>query len=85
MGKRTQDDDHWLVRPRTIRLLWIVSIVVLALLVLADAVVVHHPYFGVDGWFGFHAAYGFIACVALVVVSKAIGFILKRPDDYYDG
>ena len=30
-------DDHWLVRPKTIRLLWIVFIAVLALTVLAGA------------------------------------------------
>jgi hypothetical protein len=83
MQERNKNHDHWLVRPQTIRLLWIVSTTLLVLLVLLDLAVAHHPHFGLDGWFGFHAAYGFIACVVLVLLSKALGLILKRPDDYY--
>lgn len=79
----TDRDDHWLARPSTIKLLWRVSIVVLALLVAADLVIVHHPYFGIDGLFGFGAWYGFISCVVLVVAAKGLGFLLKKPDDYY--
>ena len=71
--------------PKTIRLLWIVSLIVLALLVVADAFVEHHPHFGVDDSFGFHAWYGFAVCAAMVVVSKfVVGFFLKRRDTYYD-
>jgi hypothetical protein len=78
------DSDHWLVRPDTIRKLWFGSSIVLALTVLADLVVEHHPYFGIDGTFGFGAWFGFVSCVVLVVGSKALGAILKQPDDYYD-
>ncbi|MBA3550237.1 MAG: hypothetical protein H0T76_27495 [Nannocystis sp.] len=71
--------------PRTIRLLWIVSLVVLALLVAADGLVEHHPHFGIDGSFGFHAWYGFAVCAAMVLVSKfVVGLLLKRRDTYYD-
>ena len=77
-------DDHWLVRPQTIRLLWGVFIAILAATVLADLFVEHHPYFGIDGTFGFAAWYGFLSCVVLVIGSKALGAILKRPDDYYE-
>jgi len=49
-----------------------------------DLVVSHHPYFAVDGSFGFGAWYGFAACVALVLVAKALGVVLKRPDTFYD-
>ncbi len=78
------DTDHWLVRPGTIRLLWIGSVLVLAGLVLLDLVVRHHPHFRLDGVFGFGAWYGFGACVALVLFAKILGAILKRPDAYYD-
>jgi len=81
---RVPDDDHWLVRPATIRKLWIISIVVLALTVLADFIAHHHAYFGIDGTFGFGAWFGFISCVVLVVGSKVLGAFLKRPDTYYD-
>ena len=77
-------EDHWLVRPRAIRRLWAFFIVVLALTVLADLAIEHHPYFGVDGTIGFGAWFGFASCVALVLVAKAVGAVLKRPDSYYD-
>ena len=77
-------DDHWLVRPKTIRMLWWGGCTILALTVLADRFVDHHPHFTVDGTFGFAAWFGFVACVVLVVGSKALGAVLKRPDTYYD-
>ncbi|WP_436639940.1 hypothetical protein [Microbaculum sp. FT89] len=79
-----KEKQPWLVRPETIRLLWIVFIAILAITVLADFFVVYHSYFGVDGTFGFGAWYGFVSCVVLVVFSKALGAVLKRRDDYYD-
>lgn len=78
------DSDHWLARPQTIRLIWIGSIAVLAVLVLLDLVVKKHPHFSVESTFGFGAWYGFLACVVLVFGSKALGKLLKRPDTYYD-
>ncbi len=48
-------DKHWLVRRRTIRILWIVSSVVLAITVLFDLVVDQYEIFGVEGTFGFAA------------------------------
>ena len=80
----SDSSDHWLVRPATIRWLWIGSIVVLAGLVLLDLVIEHHPHFGIDGTFGFGAWFGFLACVALVLFAKLLGALFKRPDTYYD-
>lgn len=79
-----RDGDHWLVRPSTIRLLWAGGLLVLAVLVLLDLVVPHHPHFRLDGLFGFGAWYGLGACVGLVLLAKALGVILKRRDTYYD-
>ncbi|MDJ0950721.1 MAG: hypothetical protein QNJ94_17550 [Alphaproteobacteria bacterium] len=77
-------DKHWLVRPDTIRKLWIGSSVVLALLVIADLFVHHHGAFGIDETFGFYAWYGLLTCAAMVFAAKGLGLILKRPDDFYD-
>jgi len=33
---------------------------------------------------GFHAVYGFIACVAIIVVSKFLMHWLMKQEDYYD-
>jgi sterol desaturase/sphingolipid hydroxylase (fatty acid hydroxylase superfamily) len=81
---KPQHDDYWLARPSTIKLLWRVFAVVLVLLVLAQVLIYVKGYFGVDGWFGFGAAYGFLSCLAMVLFAKALGYVLKRSEDYYD-
>lgn len=74
----------WLERPRTIRVLWIAFAVVLAATVAVELFVRPHGYFLVDGTFAFNAWYGFAGCVALIVVARLLGILIKRPDDYYD-
>jgi Na+/proline symporter len=76
-------DDHWLARPTTIKLLWRVFAAVLALTVLAQLLIGVKGYFGVDGWFAFGAVFGFLSCLAMVLVAKGLGFVLKRDEDYY--
>jgi hypothetical protein len=75
---------HRLSRPSTIRRLWQGFAVVLVLTVLAELRAAHETHFEVERWFGFNAAYGFLACAALILIAKAIGLLLKRPDTYYD-
>ena len=79
------NDEHWLVRPSTVKGLWIAFIAVLAGCVLVQAVVDVKAAFGFDGWFGFGAVFGFGSCVLLVLVAKGLGVVLKRPEGYYDG
>lgn len=76
-------EPHLLVRRGTIRRLKMASAAALALVVLAELVVERHPYFEVDRLFGFYAWFGLGACVAMVLVARLIGRILKRRDDYY--
>jgi hypothetical protein len=76
--------QHWLVRPTTIRLLWWIGGAVLAGVTIAGTGGVIHPHFGIDGTFGFYSWYGFVTCVAMVVVAKVLGVVLKRKDTYYD-
>lgn len=76
--------DHWLARPQTVRLLWRALAAVLALTVLAQLAIGIEGYFGVDGWFAFGAVFGFLSCVAMVVIARLLGAWLKRPEDYYD-
>jgi hypothetical protein len=75
--------DHWLARPRTIRRLWQVFIAILVLTVIGQLAVEVHTHFAVEGWFGFNALYGFLACAALILIAKVLGAFLKRRDDYY--
>ncbi|GIX22163.1 MAG: hypothetical protein KatS3mg121_0946 [Gammaproteobacteria bacterium] len=78
-----EKQGHWLTRPATIRRLWYAFGAVLAAVVAAQFFVHVHAVAGVDGLFGFHAAYGFLSCVAMVLAAKLLGVWLKRPDDYY--
>lgn len=79
-----EKEPHWLVRPSTIRKLWIGFAVILGLTLAAQLFVHLHEYFTVDGVPGFYAFYGFFSCVAMVVVAKLLGLLLKRPDTFYD-
>ena len=84
-AKKKTPPRHWLVRPETIRKLWIGGGMALAALVAVEAGVQTHGYFGLDVTFAFNAWYGFAACVAMVAADKGLGAILKREDTYYDG
>ena len=77
-------DEHWLTRNSTIKRLWVVFVAVLTATVLVDLAIEHHPYFGLDGSFGFGAWFGFASCVAMIAFAKVLGGVLKRPDTYYD-
>lgn len=77
-------DNHWLTRPATVRLLWIVFIAVLALTVAAGFWWPGEPHFDVEGLFAFNAGYGFLVCAAMILGAKALGILLKRRDTYYE-
>lgn len=80
---KAPDSDHWLVHPTTIRRLWQVSAAGLLLIVLLQIAIKVKGHFVLDGWFGFGALFGFLSCVAMVLVAKALGPLLKRPTTYY--
>ncbi len=77
-------ERHRLTRPETIGKLWKVFIAVLASVLFAELLVEHEARFDVERLFGFYALFGFAACAALIIVAKAVGVLLKRPDAYYD-
>lgn len=81
--KNNDESLHWLVRPSSIRKLWLGFSLVLTLVVLAQAVIYIKGYFVIDGWFGFGAVYGFVCCLLMVLVAKLLGVVLKRPQGYY--
>ena len=78
-----REDDAWLARPSTIRLLWRVFAVVLAVAVAAQLLFTVKGYFTVDGWLGFGAIFGFLSCVAMVLVAKVLGWVLKHDEHFY--
>lgn len=74
----------WLYRPENRKKLWWGFAFVLAVTVLAQLLIPVHGHFAFDEWFGFNALFGFISCALMVVFAKVLGYLLKRPDDYYD-
>lgn len=68
---------------KTIRLLWYGFSGALLLTVIAQVWVHPHSYFSLDGEFWFYPVYGLVSSILLVLVSKALGFILKRNEDYW--
>ncbi len=75
---------RWLDDPRNVtrlyRGLWAVGIG----LVLLDAILPRHEDLAFAATPAFHAAYGFFACVLLVLAAKALRRVLKRPEGYYE-
>lgn len=78
------DRLHWLDRRGTLRVIRRGSLIVLALTVLTEAIVDMHPHFEAERLFGFYAWFGLVSCAAMILVAKAVGLLLKRPDTYYD-
>ena len=74
----------WLYRPENHKKLWWGFGLILAATVVVQLFASVHGHFGFDGWFGFNAAFGFVSCALMVVFAKLLGYLLKRPDNYYD-
>lgn len=79
-----EESSHWLVRPNTIKRLWWGFSIVLAITLLLQFLIKVKPTFELDGWWGFGAIFGFVSCLVMVLIAKALGFLLKRPEGYYD-
>ena len=70
-------------RTKTLR--WIMVGILMFLVILDIIIPATYERFPWDGIGGFGAVYGFVSCVLIIVVSKALGYaLLYRPKDYYD-
>jgi hypothetical protein len=76
---------HWLVRPATIKKLWIGGAASLLALTGLSLTVHPHATFGIEATPAFYSWYGLITCVAMVVFAKyVLGIFLTRKDTYYE-
>ena len=75
---------YWLDQPRNVRTIYRALIVVCALLFLADAFYHKHVQLAAEAWFGFYGIFGFVACVALVLIAKELRKLLMRDESFYD-
>jgi len=76
--------QNWFYRESSIKKIWIIALVILIIIVLIEVFIILHPHFKIEGLFAFHAVFGFVSCVGMIIFSKVLGFLIKRKDDYYD-
>ena len=74
----------WLDDPRNVDRLVHGFYVACGLIVAIDVVFPKHGPFAVEHVYGFYGIFGFVACVALVLIAKQLRRVLMRPEDYYD-
>ncbi|KHF25808.1 hypothetical protein JV46_13130 [Solemya velum gill symbiont] len=83
------EKKHWLYREENRIKLWLIQLLILALALLPEFFMHHHPHFedqgmSIDASWGFFTWYGFLTCAAMVAAAKILGIFLKRKDTYYD-
>ena len=74
----------WFDNKQNVKKIITTLVVICLVLFVSDAFYQKHPYFTVESIFGFYAIYGFVMCVALVLVAKWIRKFVMRVEDYYD-
>jgi hypothetical protein len=71
--------------PRNVKILLMLLFGGCLILLIINFLVPKHGHLSWEEWSGFYAAYGFVACVLLVLVSKfVLRKLVKRREDYYD-
>ena len=81
---KSKKEFDYFDRPQVKRKLWILLWGVCGLTIIPDLFTHRHPHFGFDGFIGFYALFGFVACAVLILLAKLIGRVLKVNEDYYD-
>ena len=71
-------------KPKNVQRLMRGFYVCCVLLVLAEFAIHRHIVHPWEWIFGFHALYGFVACVVLVLIATQMRRLLMRDEDYYD-
>lgn len=80
MSKKT----YFLDKKENIQKILYVFYALCAGLVALEFVIHRHTKHPFEGLFGFYAAFGFIACVALVLAATQMRKFLMRAPDYYE-
>ncbi len=78
------EKEYYFDKPENVSFALRIFYVICGLLVAAEIFIHRHTIHSWEGLFGFYAIYGFIACVALVLMATKMRKILMRDEDYYD-
>ena len=73
----------WIEKRKNVVLMVRIFLAVSIVLLLLDLVIHRHDLFSWEGWFGFHAVFGFAAFWFAVIAGKHLRKILMRDEDYY--
>lgn len=76
--------QHLFDNPRNVSLVIRSLYSVCILLFVLDFILHRHVTNEWDGFTGFYALFGFIACVTLVLIARQMRKVLMRKEDYYD-
>ncbi|MDT8442907.1 MAG: hypothetical protein RQ722_01340 [Desulfuromonadales bacterium] len=72
-------------KPENVKRLLRIFYTSVVLLLVVDIFYHKHAIFAWEGYFGFYAVYGFVACVILVIVAKyVLRPMVMRKEDHYD-
>lgn len=77
--------SHFFDNPRNVSLLMKAFYAACILLFLVDFIYHRHAVHPWENMLGFYGVFGFVACVALVLIAKEMRKLLMRDEDYYDG
>ena len=81
---RRKTKSYWLDDPHHVDRLVRGFYAVCGLLLAIDVFVLKHGPFAIEHMVGFYGIFGFVACVALVLIAKQLRRVLMRPEKYYD-
>lgn len=82
----SDDKEHIFDNPKNIkRVLYLLYASCAVLIGLELFVIDRHTEHALEPLWGFYAIYGFVGCVALVLIAKWMRTFLMRAEDYYDG
>ena len=85
MSNKIEDEKTYLFdNPRNVSRLLLGFYIISAGLFIADFFFHRHTVHPWEGFPGFYALYGFVACVLLVFISKEMRKVLMRDEDYYE-
>lgn len=78
------EKQHIFDKPQNVNRLLRVFYAICGLLFVLDFILHRHVYHSWESTPAFYAIFGFVACVALVLIAKEMRKVLMRKEDYYD-
>ena len=84
MTEQPPEKQHFFDKPSNVKRVLRIFYGVCVALFVADFAFHRHAERALEGYWGFYAIYGFVACVVLVLMAKEMRKVLLRDEQYYD-